>query len=159
MSEAPIDVPAIAGWFTEDAAAPALLGTRCAACGTYFFPKEKTMCRRPGCGGTRLDEVPLSREGTLWSFTSAGYPPPEPFIAEKTPFEPFAIAAVALEREQLCVLGMVPAPWSCADLRVGMRMELVVDTLFVADGRRHLTWKWRPAGAAGAPTGAAGGAR
>ena len=33
-------VPAVEGWFTtgEDGVAPALLGSRCAECGTYAFP-------------------------------------------------------------------------------------------------------------------------
>lgn len=142
-------VPAIAGWFEESGDAPRLLGTRCTRCGTYFFPRERTSCRNPACGATTLETVPLSREGTLWSFTSAGYQPPDPFVPAKLPFEPFAIAAVELERERLCVLGMVPAPFGCADLRVGMRMELVLDVLFSDGEKRFLTWKWRPAAARG----------
>ena len=142
--------PAIAGWFTDDAGAPALLGTRCTACGTYFFPREASACRNPTCGATTLEVVPLSRTGTLWSYTNAGYPPPEPFVPAKLPFEPFAIAAVELEKERLTILGMVPAAITCADLRVGMPMELVVDTLYADGERRYLTWKWRPSSPAGA---------
>ncbi|MGA2931285.1 MAG: zinc ribbon domain-containing protein, partial [Acidimicrobiales bacterium] len=44
-------VPAVEGWFTtgEDGRPPALLGSRCAACGTYAFPAERTACRNPDC--------------------------------------------------------------------------------------------------------------
>ena len=51
--------PAIEGWFTTEGE-PALLGTRCRECGTYFFPRETTFCRNPACRSTALDEVPLS---------------------------------------------------------------------------------------------------
>jgi hypothetical protein len=138
------DVPAIAGWFTSTPDGPALLGTRCTECGTYFFPKEKTFCRNPGCASTSFEEVPLSRRGTLWSYTNAGYQPPEPFVPEKLPFEPFALAAVTLGKEKLTVLGMVPAGIACADLRVGMEMELELGTLHEDETNRYLTWKWRP---------------
>jgi hypothetical protein len=144
MSQLPT-LPAIPGWFTTDADAPALLGSRCAACGTYFFPQERTACRNPRCGATRLETVPLSTSGTLWSYTSAGYQPPEPFVPARLPFEPFAIAAVELEKERLAILGMVPSEYACADLRVGMRMELVIDTLYEEADKRVVTWKWRPA--------------
>jgi uncharacterized OB-fold protein len=135
--------PAIEGLFTVGDE-PCLLGSRCVACGTYFFPREKTFCKNPRCRSRTFEELPLSRSGTLWSFTNAGYKPPEPFIAASDPFVPFAIAAVELEREKLCVLGMVTAPTTVADLRVGMEMELVVDTLYEDAETRYLTWKWKP---------------
>jgi uncharacterized OB-fold protein len=138
------EVPAVEGWFTVDPEQPQLLGSRCGACGSFFFPRELSSCRNPGCAGGTLEQVPLSRRGKLWSFTSAGYQPPPPFVPAREPFEPFAIAVVELEVERLAVLGMVPAPTSCADLRVGMTMELVLDLLYEDETRRYLTWKWKP---------------
>ncbi len=143
MSEI-VDVPAIDGFFTQDREKPHLIGTRCTACGTYFFPPEKVRCRNPYCGATTLESAELSRTGKLWSFTNAGYKPPEPYIVRSEPYQPFAIAAVELETEKLCVLGMVVDGVSCADLRAGQSMELVLDELFERDGKRHLTWKWKP---------------
>ena len=35
----------------------------------------------PRCGGTEFDEVPLSRRGTVWSYTDAQYQPPPPYVA------------------------------------------------------------------------------
>lgn len=143
MSEI-VDVPAIDGFFTLDRAKPHLIGTRCTACGTYFFPPEKVRCRNPYCGATALESVELSRTGKVWSFTNAGYKPPEPYIANQDPYQPFAIAAVELEKEKLCILGMVVDGVGPEALKAGMTMELVLDELFVRDGKRQLTWKWKP---------------
>ena len=146
MSTTQKPIPALPGWFTpvDGIGEPHLLGTRCLSCGSYFFPREKTACRNPACGAATLEEVPLSRHGTLWSYTNAGYQPPDPFIPARLPFEPFALAAVELSVEKLCILGMVPHGICCADLKVGMQMELVIDTLHEDAEHRYLTWKWRP---------------
>jgi uncharacterized protein len=145
LSDKKRDVPAIEGFFTNDPAAPSLTGSRCTGCGSYFFPRERTACKNPRCQGTELAEVALSSRGRLWSYTNAGYAPPPPFVSPREPYEPFAIAAVELEKERITVLGMVPAEYSCADLKVGMEMELVIDTLYEDAENRYLTWKWRPA--------------
>ncbi len=129
-----------------DADDPRLLGTRCEACHTYFFPKETVACRNPSCHGTELKEVPLSRRGRLWSFTNNCYPPPAPFVAAD-PFEPYAVAAVELEEEKMVVLGQVVAGVEVAELAAGVEMELVLDTLFEDDDNEFMIWKWRPVAA------------
>ena len=96
-------------------------------------------------GGGATEPVRLSTRGTLWSYTSAGYQPPAPYIAPPGGFEPFAIAAVELAEEGLVVLGQVPSDVGMADLKVGMEMELVIDTLFVDDDGERVVWKWPPA--------------
>ncbi len=78
MSGTKAQVPAVEGWFRMDPEDPRLLGTRCEACQSYFFPKETLACRNPSCDGTELKEVPLSRRGRLWSFTNNEYQPPAP---------------------------------------------------------------------------------
>ncbi len=135
-------LPAVEGWFTEDGdGGPALLGSRCASCGTYFFPKGASWCRNPDCGATDLDEVQLSRTGTVWSFSVNHYPPPEPYVAPD-PFVPYTVAAVELEQEKMVVLGQLDG--DAEALRVGAKVELVVDTLFEDDDNQYLVWKWRP---------------
>lgn len=134
---------AIEGWYTLDESNPHLLGSRCDSCGTYFFPKQSGYCRNPDCDGTEFSEVELSRRGTLWSYTNACYQPPEPFVAPE-PFEPYAIAAVHLEKEQMVILGQVMGPISVEALEVGMPMELVLDTLHSAEDGDKLIWKWQP---------------
>jgi uncharacterized OB-fold protein len=137
--------PAIEGWFTMDAARPHLLGSCCTVCGTYFFPRQASFCRNPDCASTTFEDVELSRTGRVWSYTNACYEPPEPFVAPK-PFEPFAIAAVELEREKMIVLGQVVAGVGVEELEVGMPMELVLETLYRDGDTDKLIWKWKPAG-------------
>jgi len=132
------------GWFTLDAKAPQLLGTRCKACGSYFFPKETSFCRNPSCAGSEFEEVPLSTRGKLWSFTDNRYAPPKPYMAGD-PFVPYAVAAVELEREKMVVLGQVAGGVGCDQLHAGQEMELVLDTLYEDDANEYLVWKWRPA--------------
>ncbi len=136
-------IPAVAGWFRMDPEDPRLLGTRCRSCETYFFPAETVYCRNPRCGGTEFEEVPLSRRGTLWSFTNNCYPPPAPYVAPE-PFEPYAIAAVELAEEKMVVLGQVVPGVGVDELEAGMEMELVLDTLSEDDDHEYVVWKWRP---------------
>jgi len=136
-------IPAIEGYFTLDEDAPRLIGTRCESSGTYFFPPEHTASRAPGHDGP-LVEVELSRTGKVWSYTSASYQPPEPFITPTEEFEPFTIAAVHLEAEQITVLGQCVSGVTPDDLQVGDEMELVLDVLYSDDEADHLIWKWKP---------------
>ena len=140
-------VPAVEGWFTLDTQAPHLLGTRCKSCGTYFFPRETAFCRNPKCAGTDFEEVPLSTRGKLWSFTDNRYAPPKPYMASD-PFEPYAVAAVELEREKMVVLGQVAKGVGTDRLEAGLEMELVLDTLYEDDANEYIVWKWRPLQAA-----------
>lgn len=136
-------VAALEGWFTLDAEQPHLLGSKCASCGTYYFPKQQHYCKNPGCEGESFDEVKLSRTGVLWSFTNACYQPPEPFVAAD-PYRPFAIAAVKLEKENMVVLGQVAEGVDVEQLKAGLAMELVLETLFEDNESEKLTWKWNP---------------
>lgn len=137
--------PAIEGWFTTGDA-PALLGTRCTSCATYFFPKETVACRNPACPSTDLEEVELSRTGRVWSFTNNCYQPPAPYVSPD-PFEPYTIAAVELAQEKMVVLGQMADGAGVEQLKAGAEVELVVDTLFEDDENEYLVWKWRPTAA------------
>ena len=136
-------VPAIDGWFVADGEIAHLIGTRCTSCGSYFFPRETYFCRNPACRGNDFEEIPLSRTGTLWSFTDNRYPPPAPYVAPD-PFEPYLVAAVELDLEKMVVLGQVSSDVSIVDLSAGMKMELVIDALYEDDENEYLVWKWRP---------------
>jgi len=140
-------VPAVEGWFTLDAE-PRLLGKRCRACGCVYFPKPSLYCRNPDCQSQDLEEVELSRRGRVWSYTDAQYQPPPPFVVRGDGFEPFAIAAVELEKEGIVVLGMVADGYGVADLKVGREVELVVEELYSEGGTEYVVWKWKPVEAA-----------
>lgn len=145
MSEKTI-APALEGWYTMDADKPHLIGTQCKDCGTYYFPKQTQYCRNPMCNGETFEEVKLSRTGKVWSYTNAGYQPPEPFVAQD-PYVPFAIAAVELEKEKMTVLGQVVSGIGVDALEVGTEVELVLETLYEDDDTNKLIWKWKPVSA------------
>jgi uncharacterized OB-fold protein len=134
--------PAIDGWFTTGDA-PALLASRCEACGTFAFPKATTFCANPTCAGDAFSEVPLSRAGTVWSYTMNHYQPPDPYVSPD-PFVPYGVVAVELAAERLVVLGQLAAGFGIEDLRVGGAVELVIETLYEDDEGAHLIWRWRP---------------
>jgi len=135
-------VAAIEGWCTLDDP-PHLLGSRCRSCGSYFFPRLSTFCRNPACEGTAFEDVELSRTGRIWSYTNACYQPPPPYVAAD-PFVPFAIAAVELSAERMIVLGQVVAGVDVAQLKVGMPVELVLETLYSEGATDKVVWKWKP---------------
>lgn len=145
--------PAIEGWFTAEPE-PSLLGTKCADCGTVFFPRAEGLCRNPACFGRELVEHRLSNRGRIWSYTDARYQPPAPYIVPTDEHTPFCIAAVELEAEQMIVMGQVVDGIAIEDLEVGMPVRLTIDTLFTeeADGNtvRKTVWKWEPAYGEGA---------
>ncbi|WP_328971390.1 Zn-ribbon domain-containing OB-fold protein [Streptomyces sp. NBC_00239] len=164
--------PVVAGWFTHDApdtegpdgGDPAgageagageavggggfrLLGTRCTACGSVFFPREDSFCRNPHCAGGELAEVPLSRRGRVWSYTDGRYRPPAPYVSDPaTPWEPYTLVAVELAAERMIVLGQAAPGVSVADLAVGMTVEVVPGVLDADEDADTVwtTWHFKP---------------
>ena len=138
------DSPAIDGWWAFDGAgAPHLIGARCPQCGTYVFPPRADNCPNPDCAADGLQPAALSGRGTLWSYAENRYQPPPPYPQQDS-FEPFAIAAVALQPEGLIVLGKVVEGTLAADLRVGMEMELTTMPLYTDDdGIERSVYAWR----------------
>ena len=134
--------PAIAGWFREEPE-PALLGSRCMSCGTIAFPKATNFCGNPACDGVEFEELPLSRRGTVWSYTDAQYQPPPPYIPASDPYVPFALAAVELP-EGLVVLGQVATGYGVRDLKVGTPVEVVVETVYTDHEGERSIWRWKP---------------
>ena len=138
-----LSAPVIEGWFTTEQQ-PSLLGQQCVLCGTYVFPPVATACPSPFCHSRELRLIPLSRTGTIWSYTDARYQPPPPYVASSDPYVPFSIAAVELDAERLVVLGQVADGYGLDSLRVGGHVELVVEPLETVDGIERLIWRWRP---------------
>jgi uncharacterized protein len=146
LASTPRRVPAIEGWFTIDDE-PRLIGNRCTSCATVFFPKASFFCRNPDCDGEEFEAAELSRRGRIWSFTDAQYQPPPPYIAPPGDYEPFALAAVELEDEQMVILGQIAKGFGVADLSVGQQVELVVEDLYSDGDHDYVVYKWRPVGA------------
>ena len=138
-------MPVVEGWFTGEGDGFRLLGTRCSACASVFFPREDTHCRNPGCPGGELEEVPLSPRGRVWSYTDSQYRPPSPYVTDlELPWRPYALVAVELEAERLVVLGQAVPGVTVGDLAVGMDVEVVPGVLHEDAETVRTTWQWRP---------------
>jgi uncharacterized protein len=144
VSETVTRVPAIEGWFTTDADAPRLIGTKCPVCTTIVFPPRTGACPNPECDSDSLEPTELSSRGTVWSYTENHYAPPPPYVAAE-PFEPYALAAVELTEEGIVVLGQVAKGVRADELHVGMEMQLEIDTLYRDDEHEYLVYVWAPA--------------
>ncbi|CAM5401888.1 benzoylsuccinyl-CoA thiolase [Streptomyces violaceusniger] len=133
------------GWFSSEGGEFRLLGTGCRGCGAVYFPREDVFCRAPGCAGTELAEVPLSRRGRVWSYTDGRYRPPAPFPSgPEGEWRPYTLIAVELAAERMVVLGQGAPGVTVADLAVGMEVEVVPGVLGEEGGRTLTTWHWRP---------------
>ena len=139
--------PVVTGWFDGEGDDFRLLGTRCSACASVFFPREDAFCRNPGCPGGTLEVVPLSKRGLVWSYTDSRYRPPPPYVSDPgLVWEPRALVAVELAPERLVVLGQTVPGVRAADLAVGMEVEVVPGVLDEDAGTTWTTWHWRPTG-------------
>lgn len=133
------------GWYSIDPANPHLLGSKCKSCGTYSFPAETVFCKNPACDSSEFAVVPLSTRGRIWSYTNACYQPPAPYIAKHDPYQPFALAAVELEKEKLIVLGQMVEGVQVSDLKIGQPVDLVLDILTSDATTEQIVWRWQPA--------------
>ncbi len=138
-------VAAVDGWFTLGDE-PALLASRGAETGSFFFPKNLAFSRNPAAPTEELEEVELSRRGRVWSWTTNHYQPPAPYVAAD-PFVPYTVVAVELADEQMVVLGPLAPEFDPASLTVGTEVELTLGTLFEDDDSEFVIWQWKPVSA------------
>ena len=131
-------VPAVAGLYVEEGGAR-VLGNRCTACGTPYFPRAAA-CHNPGCGqAAPLEDCAFGGQGSIWSYSVADFPPPPPHKFDE-PFKPYVIAVVDLDNG-LRMVGQMVDPLEA--VHVGARVELVIDALYHEDGREYTTWKFK----------------
>ncbi|QYN39046.1 OB-fold domain-containing protein [Pseudonocardia sp. DSM 110487] len=78
--------------FTDTPQGVALLGSRCMDCSAYTFPRQGGC---PRCTGSAMEDVPLSRTGTLWSWTVQGFRPKAPYSGSER-YEPYGVGYVEL---------------------------------------------------------------
>jgi uncharacterized OB-fold protein len=122
------------GLFT-DGAPPALLGSRCDACGAHHFPRHDTC---PYCSTEDPVPVELSRTGELWSWTAVTAPPPG--YAGETPY---GVGVVELP-EGIRVISRLTES-DPAQLSLECPMELQVVPLHTdADGNDVITFAFAP---------------
>jgi uncharacterized OB-fold protein len=118
---------------------PALLGSRCANCGSTSFPRSDTC---PYCATEDPEPVDLSRRGRLWAWTAVTASPPG-YAGEV----PYGIGVVELP-EGIRVIGRLTES-NPAALGADEEMELQVVPLSSDDeGNDVVTYAFAPAGAA-----------
>lgn len=116
-------VPFAEGVFTWPDENPSLIGSRCAPCGALAFPAQDGC---PRCGQEGMERYLLPRRGRLYSWTSQGFLPKEPYAGGETAenFRPFGVGLVELEGG-IRVEGRLTEADS-DQLAFDMEMELVV---------------------------------
>lgn len=134
-------LPTIPGLYqVDDQGQPALTGTRCGGCGTYYFPVALG-CRNPDCDATDLTEVPFGRRGVLFSYTVQQYRPPAMFQVDD--WKPYPLGLVDVT-ENVRIMAIIDTE-AFDELTIGMPVELVIDRLFTDDeGQAHSVFKYRP---------------
>lgn len=123
------------GIVAEGPEGAALAANRCNACGQVYFPKAGQGCLN--CFEKTLEDVLLSRQGKLYSYTvvhmpASGFQPP------------YAVGFVDLPEGV-----RVFAPLETAEgkpFKVGMKMELRVGTLWVEEDLEVTGFKFGPTG-------------
>ena len=130
------------GVFTWPSEEPRLIGGRCTECGSVTFPRPPSCAR---CGATAVDEHLLPRRGTLWTFTTQGFLPKEPYAGGETveTFRPFGIGLVQLGEEVRVESRLTEH--DPERLRIGMEVELeIVPFRTDDDGTEVLTFAFAP---------------
>ena len=115
---------------------PRLLASRCPACDEIFFPR-RSICQN--CQAENLEPIELSSHGKIFSYTVVMQRPPSNYLGPV----PYAFGWVELPegvRVETLYTGC-----RLEDLRVGMDVELVVETLHHDDdGREIVCHKFQP---------------
>jgi uncharacterized OB-fold protein len=131
------------GVFTWPSDAPQLIGGRCAACGSVTFPAYPSCAR---CGSVDVEDHLLARRGTLWTFTTQGFLPKEPYAGGETPetFRPYGVGIVQLG-DEIRVEGRLTES-DVSKLHIGMDVQLVVIPFREdPDGTTVMTFAFEPA--------------
>lgn len=105
---------------TDTDEGPALWGSRCRDCGAHTFPRQGGC---PRCTGSGMEDVVLSRTGTLWSFTTQGFRPKPPYTGTEA-HEPYAVGYVELPDQLLVETRLVETDPD--RLEIGMPVELAL---------------------------------
>lgn len=133
--------PVVEGLFRTEAGGPVLVGARCRSCGTTTFPRQESC---PRCTRVEMEDRPLPRCGTLWSFTVQGFRPKTPYNGPE-PFEPYGVGYIDLGGEVVVEARLTEN--DPARLRIGDPMDLVLEPYTRdAGGVPVLTFAFAPRG-------------
>ncbi|MDR7101923.1 OB-fold domain-containing protein [Croceicoccus sp. BE223] len=124
------------GLFTQEAS-PRLIGGRNRETGRIVFPCP---------ANDRFEAVPLSRTGTLWSYTIQRFRPKSPPYKGPEAFKPFPVAYVELPGETIVEARLVDVDFD--DIAIGMPLEFTPTPLDPDAADSVLIPAFRPAGKA-----------
>ena len=128
------------GLFALHGDEPRLIGTRCTACDTVYFPQAPS-CRNPDCREKTIERAMLPTRGILVSYTVQRYQPPSLFRIDD--WQPYAIGLVDLG-DGLEVMGMLSG-FALDGIAIGTPVRLVAEPLYVdAERGPVLTYKFAP---------------
>jgi uncharacterized OB-fold protein len=136
-------VPLAEGLFTWPADEPALLAGK-SSDGRLVFPYRTH--KIVGKVREELEQVELPRRGTLWTFTTQKFRPPQPPYNgndDAKTFQPFAVGYVELEGALRVEARLTEA--DPAKLTIGQEMELKIVPFGVdAEGRETMIYAFAP---------------
>jgi len=115
-----------------------LMGSRCNECREISLGSRQTCSN---CGGTSVEQIPLSRKGKLWTYTVIRHKPPGDYKGPD-PFVPFGLGLVELP-EGIRVL----SPLQCDPerIKIGMELEMEVHPLYTDENNAEvLAFRFRP---------------
>jgi uncharacterized protein len=116
--------------FKETPEGLVLVGNKCTACGTVFFPKAD-FCT--SCLNETMEEAVLSKRGTLYTYTITRVP------LGKFPI-PHAIGFITLPEK---VRIFSPLIMGEKEFQVGDTMEMVITTLWTEPDKNIIGYKFK----------------
>lgn len=122
------------GLFTDEAQ-PRLIGGKDRETGRIVFPCPSAPSHEP---------VPLSREGTLWSYTVQRYRPKSPPYAGPEAFRPWVVAYVELPGEVIVEAALNEVAFE--DVKIGMAVRFAPAPLNPEDANSVFIPAFVPAG-------------
>ena len=124
-------VPLRKGYFTEEDGGR-LIGNKCKSCGQNFFPPRE---RCFNCFSLEMEPLKISQIGRLYTYTIVRMP-----VAKYQP--PLALAWVEFP-EGVRVFSQIK-DWENTQLKVGMPMKVVLDTLWTEPEKEVYGYKFTP---------------
>lgn len=135
-------IPVLAGAWTTPSSTrekPQLIGSKCRSCGEVYFPRrQKALC--PHCQKEAMEDIKLSRRGTLDTFTVVMQQPGGGYY-----FGPVPYALGVIELPEGVYVESPLKVEKFKDLAVGIEMELVIEKIWEDPaGNELIGYKFKP---------------
>lgn len=125
----------LVGGSAADASEVGLLGSKCADCAEASIGTN-SVCLN--CGSDRIQNIELSSEGTLWTYTVVRHKPPGDYLGPE-PFVPFALGLVELPEG---VRILAPLEGNVDSFEIGSGFRIVPWILQGKDGKAYKAFKF-----------------